>query len=188
MDDFEYAVESQTLPSFLKQDQDHGSTELSESGPSGGSGGGSGQVGEKELERLMREMSDADLDALAGELGVGDGAGKVGLMVPEGAEPVTSSTSTSAATTTTSTSMEGGPGGLESVGIKGTGEVILNPDLELEKKFAEVEIGSLANTGPEVKGESGEGEGVVEKLKKVEEVLVGADASTGETGGKEKLD
>jgi hypothetical protein len=182
MDDFEYAVESQTLPSFLKQDQDLAAHE-SDSGPSGA--GGSGQVGEKELERLMREMSDADLDALAGELGVGDATGKVGLMVPEGAEPVTSSTSTSAATTTTS--MEKGQGGLESVGIKGTGEVISNPDLELEKKFAEVEIGSLANTGSEVKGESGEGEGVAEKLKRVEEVLVGAGADVGETG-KEKLD
>jgi hypothetical protein len=81
MDDFEYAVESQTLPSFLKQDQDHGST----SNTTAQEGGG-GLVGENELDRLMREMSEADINAFAEELG-GD-VGKVGLMVPEGSQPL----------------------------------------------------------------------------------------------------
>ena len=61
MDDFEYAVESQTLPSFLKQDQDLGST----SNLSTTEGGGI--MGENELDRLMREMSEADIDAFAAE-------------------------------------------------------------------------------------------------------------------------
>ncbi|ORY28319.1 hypothetical protein BCR39DRAFT_535500 [Naematelia encephala] len=70
MDDFEYAVESQTLPTFLRQDQ--------ETATLGGS------TGEEELERLMREMSTGDLDDLAGQLGIEDQViGKVGLLVPE---------------------------------------------------------------------------------------------------------
>ncbi len=38
----------------------------------------------------MREMTDSDLDKLAGELGdgqAGNDVGKVGLIVPEGSEP-----------------------------------------------------------------------------------------------------
>jgi hypothetical protein len=178
MDDFEYAVESQTLPSFLKQDQDHGLAD-STSAPEGGVAGSSqttAQVGQMELERLMREMSDADLDALAGELGVGDTASKVGLMVPEGAEPVSAGGGAN-------TEIEGA---LEEVGIKGTTEIVENPDLELEKKFAEVEIGGkITGTGV---GEEGEdtSEGLVGKLEKLEEVVVGA--STDKADGKEKLD
>lgn len=76
MDDFEYASESGTLPSFLKQD-----TDLA----------GNTSIGEAELERLMREMSDSDLDALAAEVGKvsGDtgGVGKIGLVTPSGAVP-----------------------------------------------------------------------------------------------------
>ena len=71
MEDFEQAVESGTLPTFLKQDQTASST-----------------TGEGELEKLMREMTNSDLDKLVGELGVEDGEsstniGKVGLIVPE---------------------------------------------------------------------------------------------------------
>ena len=118
MDDFEYAVESQTLPSFLRQDQDHGATSDSDRA---GESAVAGTVGQSELERLMREMSDADLDALAEHLGVEE-TSKVGLMVPEGAEPIPKGT--------------GGDveKGLESVGVKGTAEVVENQELELEKK------------------------------------------------------
>ena len=70
MDEFENAVESGTLPKFLKQDHDVT------------------QEGEGELEKLMREMTDSDLDKLVGELGEGEGSardvGRVGLLVPEG--------------------------------------------------------------------------------------------------------
>jgi hypothetical protein len=159
MDDFEYAVESQTLPSFLKQDQDHGSTSNTSATE------GAGTIGENELDRLMREMSEADIDAFAAELGVG--VGKVGLMVPEGSEP-----------------LDGGKE-LETIGVKGTGEVVENPDLELEKKMASVEIGGKVE--PEGKEESDKGtSGVVETLKKVEEAVVGAD--DGVAAGKEKID
>ena len=157
MDDFEYAVESQTLPSFLKQDQDHGSTSTTTTKEGGGGG-----TSENELDRLMREMSEADINAFAEELG-GD-VGKVGLMVPEGSEPV-----------------EGKD--VESVGIKGTGEVVGNPELELEQKMAGVEIGGKVE--PEPKSDKGTG-GVVETLKKVEEAVVGAD--DGVASGKEKID
>ena len=157
MDDFEYAVESQTLPSFLKQDQDHGST----SSTSKEEGGG---TSENELDRLMREMSEADINAFAEELG-GD-VGIVGLMVPEGSEPVEGKN-------------------VESVGIKGTGKVVENPELDLEKKMAEVEIGGKVE--PEAKEVTGKGTGgVVETLKKVEEAVVGAD--DGVATGKEKID
>jgi hypothetical protein len=158
MDDFEYAVESQTLPSFLKQDQDHGSTSTTSTKEGGG-----GLVGENELDRLMREMSEADINAFAEELG-GD-VGKVGLMVPEGSEPLDDKKE------------------LESVGIKGTGEVVENPELELEKKLAEVEVGGKVE--PEAKADKGTG-GVVETLKKVEEAVVGGDE--GVASGKEKID
>jgi hypothetical protein len=73
MDDFEAAVETGTLPEFLKQDVD-----LSATG---------GNLQQSELESMMREMTDADLDKLASELGAGP-VGKVGLMVPAGAEPI----------------------------------------------------------------------------------------------------
>jgi len=72
MDDFEYAVESGTLPTFLKQDLDIDTT------PS--SANKSGTIAEAELEKLMREMSEGDLDKLAGEIGVDQSSTKVGLM------------------------------------------------------------------------------------------------------------
>ncbi|RXK41907.1 hypothetical protein M231_00628 [Tremella mesenterica] len=68
MEDFEYAVEEQRLPEFLKQNLDI-STEQE----------GNTSVSQIELENLMREMSDADLDVLAGQLGVESDA-KVGLL------------------------------------------------------------------------------------------------------------
>ncbi|KAK4684879.1 hypothetical protein P7C73_g5285, partial [Tremellales sp. Uapishka_1] len=72
MDDFEYAVESATLPEFLKQDVDLASGTLDPDQ----------SLGEAELEKLMREMTDGDLVKLVEELHVGDSVGKVGLMVP----------------------------------------------------------------------------------------------------------
>ncbi|WVQ98967.1 hypothetical protein IAU59_006099 [Kwoniella sp. CBS 9459] len=105
MDDFEDAVETQRLPEFLKQDLDLSATPAeptsstqpasSISGaPATGSssadnnnsnttgGGGTKTVQEVELEKLMREMSDADLDKLMGELGVEEKSldNKIGLF------------------------------------------------------------------------------------------------------------
>jgi hypothetical protein len=165
MDDFEYAVESQTLPTFLKQDQDHGIASSSTSTEAATSG----TIGQSELERLMREMSDADLDALASQLGVEETAGKVGLMVPEGTEPLSAK--------------------IEEVGVKGTGEVVGNPDLELEKRMAEVEIGGKVSEEAKTAASSGAEAGLVEKLEKVEEtVLAAATGDEAAAGGKEKLD
>lgn len=128
-------------------------------------------------------MSDADLDALASQLGVEDKAGKVGLMVPEGAEPVDTDTN------------------IEEVGVKGTADVVANPDLDLEKKMAEVEIGGKVAEEPKVASSSsgssgtgtgaGVGTGLVEKLEKVEEKVLAAatgDEPAAGGGGKEKLD
>jgi len=174
MDDFEYAVESQTLPSFLKQDQDYGSSSSNTAAAEGGGGGET--VGQSELERLMREMSESDIDALAAHFEVED-TGKVGLMVPEGAEPVQKGVKDRG---------EEEEEELESVGVKGTVEVVENPDLELEKKMAEVEIGGKLESNVEP-ASKGLGEEVVETLKKVEETVVGADEGVG-AGNKEKID
>lgn len=176
MEDFEYAVESQTLPSFLKQDQDHGTASTTASTTDT-----PGTVGQSELERLMREMSDADLDALASQLGVEGKAGKVGLMVPEGAEPLNTDTR------------------IEEVGVKGTANLVENPELDLEKKMAQVEIGGKVAEEPKVPSSSsgssgtgaGVGSGLVEKLEKVEEKVLAAatgDEPAAGGGGKEKLD
>lgn len=86
MEDFEEAVETATLPSFLKQDLDLDL--ISGAGPDGG-GAGNTSVGEAELERLMREMTAEDLDALAAEVGVGKDS-SVGLLVKEGAQSLES--------------------------------------------------------------------------------------------------
>jgi hypothetical protein len=90
MDDFEEAVETATLPTLLKQDLD-----LDLSG-----GGANTSVTEAELEKLMREMTAEDLDALVAEVGAGDAfdddqgepskAGTVGLMVPDGTQTLAS--------------------------------------------------------------------------------------------------
>jgi len=176
MDDFEHAVESQTLPSFLKQDQDYGSSSSNTAAAEGGGGGGGETVGQSELERLMREMSESDIDALAAHFEVED-TGKVGLMVPEGAEPVQKGVKDGAKEEEEE---------LESVGVKGTVEVVENPDLELEKKMAEVEIGGKLESNVEP-ASKGLGEEVVETLKKVEKTVVGADEGVG-VGNKEKVD
>ncbi|RSH93910.1 hypothetical protein EHS25_006562 [Saitozyma podzolica] len=86
MEDFEEAVETATLPSFLKQDLDLDL--ISGAGPDG-AGAGNTSVGEAELERLMREMTAEDLDVLAAEVGVGKDAG-VGLLVKDGAQSLES--------------------------------------------------------------------------------------------------
>lgn len=162
MDDFEEAVETQTLPQFLKQDADATSSSVAPT------------VGEAELERLMREMSETDLDALASELGV-EGAGKVGLLVPEGAtgEPLSGR----------------GSDALESEGVKGTVEKVVNPDLESEKKLAEAEIGGRLPVEEQVKEESGVGDVAAQNLNKLGEASGGTVVeSGGAVAGKEKLD
>ncbi|WWC89791.1 uncharacterized protein L201_004717 [Kwoniella dendrophila CBS 6074] len=84
MDDFEDAVETQTLETFLKQDID-----LSGKTPSGttntAQGGQGGQGGQKtiqeiELENLMNEMTNEDLDKLMNDLNVDESVGKIGLL------------------------------------------------------------------------------------------------------------
>ncbi|WWD01131.1 hypothetical protein V866_008070 [Kwoniella sp. B9012] len=83
MEDFEDAVETQSLESFLKQDLD-----LSHPGDvtGGGADGGQGElpsqksIQEVELEKLMREMTNEDLDKLMGELGVDESTTKIGLI------------------------------------------------------------------------------------------------------------
>lgn len=132
MNDFEEAVETATLPQFLKQDIDlptipttssstprkDNSANLTstsndpktvEEVEGEVSGGNTSQtIQEYELEKLMREMSDADLDTLVSQLSVDDsspstlssaagpssttaGLGKIGLMVEpkESVEEVT---------------------------------------------------------------------------------------------------
>lgn len=58
MDDFEEAVEMGYLEKFLRQDHDMAET--------------SQTIGEDELDKLMREMTDADLDSLVDHLSVDD--------------------------------------------------------------------------------------------------------------------
>ncbi|WVQ78568.1 hypothetical protein IAT38_000654 [Cryptococcus sp. DSM 104549] len=90
MDDFEEAVETQSLETFLKQDIDlsHPSPSAapSSSAPTSSTPGAAGDsapkqktIQEVELEKLMGEMTSEDLDKLMEELGVEDG-GTVGLV------------------------------------------------------------------------------------------------------------
>ncbi|WVW82822.1 hypothetical protein I302_104834 [Kwoniella bestiolae CBS 10118] len=83
MEDFEDAVETQTLESFLKQDLDlsHPAS-LSSDANAGAEGGLPSQksIQEVELEKLMREMTNEDLDKLMGELGVDESTTKIGLI------------------------------------------------------------------------------------------------------------
>jgi len=95
MDDFEYAVETGTLPSFLKQDIDLGPDATLSS-----SANQSGSIAEAELERLMREMSEGDLDKLAEQIGVEQGASKVGLISESTAKAVAEEQPPAASTTT----------------------------------------------------------------------------------------
>ena len=201
MDDFEEAVETQTLPQFLRQDAD---ATTSNTAPT---------VGEAELERLMREMSDTDLDALAGELGVGDDVGKVGLIVPQSQPepqsqaPLDKDPSTPTISKEGASGGSGGGGGIvigevkgDVEGLTGGSEIIKNPDLELEKKFAEVEIGGkLPKDGPEVAGGGDAEVGLKDiasaGLSKLENVVGGGGggdngdkSSAAGVAGKEKLD
>ena len=91
MDDFEQAVETGTLIEFLKQDQDYDLSAPSNT---------SGTVAEAELERLMREMSEGDLDVLAGEIGVDPKDTRVGLLNAPTITPQTDSVEEAVATTT----------------------------------------------------------------------------------------
>lgn len=187
MDDFEEAVETQNLPQFLRQDATATDTNTAPT------------VGEAELERLMREMSDSDLDALAGELGVGD-VGKVGLIVPQSEDqPAEDDTSPPSSGDKTILGNESGGDIIigekkEDSGVVGGSEIVKNPDLELEKKFAEIEVG-----GPLPKGEAtkdGEGSGLKEiasaGLRTLESKVVGDkdkdEYKAGDVTGKEKLD
>ncbi|WVR05357.1 hypothetical protein IAU60_002371 [Kwoniella sp. DSM 27419] len=91
MDDFEEAVETQTLPQFLKQDLDLSSTTLSSAGSDQASSTADGSlpsqksVQEVELEKLMRDMTDDDLDKLMSQLGVDASSTKIGLLDGESA-------------------------------------------------------------------------------------------------------
>lgn len=80
MEQFEEAVETQTLEKFLKQDMD-----LADA---------SQTIGEAELDRLMREMTEEDLDQLVGHLSVQEDSVEVDD------EPFTISGGASKATTT----------------------------------------------------------------------------------------
>ncbi|WRT67358.1 uncharacterized protein IL334_004329 [Kwoniella shivajii] len=90
MEEFEDAVETQTLESFLKQDIDLSrSTNTNQAGQAGEKGENldsslpsQKSIQEVELEKLMREMTDDDLDKLMGELGVEEdlNIGKIGLL------------------------------------------------------------------------------------------------------------
>ncbi|KAK8869582.1 hypothetical protein IAR55_000149 [Kwoniella newhampshirensis] len=74
MEDFEDAVETQTLESFLKQDLDLSAPPATSSSSSSDLPESSSQrtVQEVELEKLMKEMTDQDLDQLIADLDVND--------------------------------------------------------------------------------------------------------------------
>lgn len=146
----------------------------------------------------MREMSDSDLDALAGELGVGEEVGKVGLIVPqsESVEDDTPSGSTPAVEKNGGGDIIIGETGVEEAQpIIGASEKVMNPDLELEKKFAEIEVGGKLPKDEVPKdgqgGEVGLKEVASAGLSKLENAVVGGrkneDKAT-EVIGKEKLD
>jgi hypothetical protein len=218
MEDFEDAVEIQTLHQLLKQDQDYDDSSHTEvdstignppdAGKQGHGTAGQGDVsastsgkmtktvGEAELERLMREMSDADLDVLAGELSMGlggdkskiaslepspagdeedtggsavaegggsGGFGKIGLMVPDGAEPVSSAVKEA----------ESGSQ-LDTLGVKGTGEVIRDPALDVGDRLSDL---SMVGRGDQEL----DGKGAVQALQ-------GVLGGLAKSEGKEKVD
>ena len=177
MEEFEDAVETQTLHTFLKQDLDM-------------SAGGDGDevantsVSQMELEKLMREMSESDLDALAGELGVG---AKVGLMVPEGAEPAESPSSEHAKEAV------GGEGGaakgvaaaVEDV-LKEVKESVLPESLGGEKETTGAVPGVGAATEAQVAKEAESVEVVTSTLANIQ--VDEAIATAEKAEGKEKVD
>ncbi|WVQ71828.1 hypothetical protein IAR50_001370 [Cryptococcus sp. DSM 104548] len=79
MDDFEDAVETQSLIQFLKQDLDIPDEAAPASGSAPGSAPKQKSIQEVELEKLMGEMTTDDLDKLMHELDVGEDAEKMGL-------------------------------------------------------------------------------------------------------------
>lgn len=80
MEDFEEAVETQSLESFLKQDLNIPDEASTISDPSAPSASKQKSMQEMELEKIMGEMTNEDLDKLMNELGVSDDIGKVGLI------------------------------------------------------------------------------------------------------------
>nr|XP_018263605.1 uncharacterized protein I303_03475 [Kwoniella dejecticola CBS 10117]OBR85763.1 hypothetical protein I303_03475 [Kwoniella dejecticola CBS 10117] len=84
MEDFEDAVETQTLESFLKQDIDLSHPPAASHAGDAGTSAGQKSIQEVELEKLMREMTSEDLDKLIGELDVNEKdkveIGKIGLL------------------------------------------------------------------------------------------------------------
>lgn len=80
MEDFEQAVESQSLESFLKQDLNIPGETSTSADPSAPSTSKQKSIQEMELEKLMKEMTNEDLDKLMNDLGVSDDVGKIGLI------------------------------------------------------------------------------------------------------------
>nr|KIR46623.1 hypothetical protein I312_04111 [Cryptococcus bacillisporus CA1280] len=80
MEDFEQAVESQSLESFLKQDLNIPDETSTSADPSAPSTSKQKSIQEMELEKLMKEMTNEDLDKLMNDLGVSDDVGKIGLI------------------------------------------------------------------------------------------------------------
>ena len=133
MEDFEEAVETGTLPTFLKQDIDlDNGVDPSRS------------IQEVELEKLMREMTDTDLDKLAGELG--GGTSKAGLIVPEATEGE-QDVPTSAGSHEKGGS-EKSMGSVGSLGTLGSLSPVLGGDLPRSK----VEVGELLRNAVTVDG------------------------------------
>ncbi|ODN83337.1 hypothetical protein L202_01498 [Cryptococcus amylolentus CBS 6039] len=79
MDDFEEAVETQSLVQFLKQDLDIPDEPAPAPGAAPGTAPKQKSIQEVELEKLMGEMTNDDLDKLMQDLDVGEDAGTMGL-------------------------------------------------------------------------------------------------------------
>ncbi|WVO14055.1 hypothetical protein L204_101681 [Cryptococcus depauperatus] len=87
MDDFEEAVETQTLTQFLKQDIEIPDEPLAipeSSDLSSKATPKQKSIQDVELEKLMGSMTEEDLDKLMTDLGVNDNVGKVGFMDKSG--------------------------------------------------------------------------------------------------------
>ncbi|OWZ79946.1 hypothetical protein C365_01528 [Cryptococcus neoformans Bt85] len=80
MEDFEEAVETQSLESFLKQDLNIPDEAPTIPDPSAPSASKQKSMQEVELEKIMGEMTNEDLDKLMNDLGVSNDVGKVGLI------------------------------------------------------------------------------------------------------------
>ncbi|KIS00827.1 hypothetical protein L804_02249 [Cryptococcus deuterogattii 2001/935-1] len=81
MEDFEQAVESQVLESFLKQDLNMPDETSTSADPSAPSTSKQKSIQEVELEKLIKEMTNEDLNRLMNDLRVvSDDIGKTGLI------------------------------------------------------------------------------------------------------------